>query len=166
MPAMLPLLLLSLPLAATAPAADPYAPLAYLADHCWAGEMKGGKDIDTHCFSWVYDRKFLRDRHVVKGEGHDDYVGETLYYFDSADGKLKYLYIENKGGSSAGAVELAENALVFPPTEFQAGGKTQTYRSRWTRRGDEGYDAVTEFKQPDGGWGGGWNVSMRRQAAP
>jgi len=31
MPAMLPLLLLSLPLAATAPAADPYAPLAYLA---------------------------------------------------------------------------------------------------------------------------------------
>jgi hypothetical protein len=62
-------------------------------------------------------------------------------------------------------VELADNALVFPPTEFQDGGKTQYYRSRWTRTGDDAYQAVTEFKQPDGSWGGGWNVTMQKQAA-
>ena len=160
--AMLPLLL-SLPAAAEIPS-DPYASLAYLAGHCWAGTMRGGKDVDTHCFTWVYDRKFLRDQHVVKGDGHADYVGETLYYFDSADKKLKYLYIENKRGSGAGAVAFADDALVFPPTEFQADGKTQVYRSRWTKSGDDAYEVVTEFKQADG-WGGGWNVRMERQAA-
>ena len=165
MPALIPLLLLSLPVAAEPAPPDPYAPLAHLAGHCYAGSMRGGKDVDTHCFTWVYGDKFVRDVHVVKGEGHEDYVGETIYYFDSTDKKLKYLYVENKGGSSAGAVEPAEQALVFPPTDFQAGGKTQTYRSRWTRRGDEGYDAVTEFKQADGGWGGGWVVRMEKQAA-
>ena len=165
MPALIPLMLLSLPLAASEPATDPYAPLAYLAGHCWAGSMKGGKDVDTHCFTWVYDRKFLRDVHVVKGEGHDDYVGETIYYWDGTEKKLKYLYIENKGGSSMGAVDLAEGALMFPPTEFQSGGKTQYYRSRWTQDGEDAYLVITEFKQADGGWGGGWNVHMKRQAA-
>jgi len=165
MHALIPLLLLSLPAAAEPATPDPYAPLAYLAGHCYSGSMKGGKDIDTHCFSWVYGKHFVRDVHVVKGEGHDDYVGETIYYWDSTDRKLKYLYVENKGGSSAGVVEIADPALVFPPTDFQAGGKTQTYRSRWTRRGDEGYDAVTEFKQADGSWGGGWVVRFEKQTA-
>ena len=110
-------------------------------------------------------KKFLRDVHVVKGEGHDDYVGETIYFFDGAEKKLKYLYIENKGGSSMGAVDVAQGALVFPETEFQSGGKMQYYRSRWTRDGDDAYQAVTEFKQAGGGWGGGWSVHMKKQAA-
>jgi hypothetical protein len=160
---MLATMLLAAPAAADAP--SPYAPLSWLAGHCWQGKLRGGKDVDTHCFTWVYDGKFVRDLHVVKGEGHADYVGETLYYWDGGDKALKYLYIENQGGSSAGAVETASDMLLFPPTNFQQDGKTQTYRSRWARAGTDAYDVVTEFKQ-EHGWGGGWTVHMEKSATP
>lgn len=139
---------------------SPYAPLAFLAGHCWQGELPGGKkDIDTHCFSWIYGDKFLRDAHVVHGVGHEDYLGESVYYWDSAAKKLRYLYIENAGGSSAGDVETDKAALVFPPTSYREGGKTQTYRSRWTRAGETAYDVVTEFRKGDA-WTTAWTVHM------
>ena len=161
--------LLALTLAASAYAADtpsPYAPLAFLAGHCWQGELPGGKkDVDTHCFSWIYGDKFVRDVHTVHGDGHKDYSGESIYFWDSAAKKLQYLYIENAGGSSNGDVEATDTALVFPPTTYQEGGKTQTYRSRWTHSAAGAYDVVTEFKKGDD-WTPGWSVHMLRLEAP
>jgi hypothetical protein len=149
-------------LSAAAQTSSPYAPLAFLAGHCWRGELPGGKkDIDTHCFSWIYGDKFVRDVHTVRGEGHKDYVGESIYYWDSVAKKLQYLYFENAGGSSAGAVEATDAALTFPPTDYQEGGNTQTYRSRWARAGSDAYDVVTEFKKDDA-WTTGWTVHMRK----
>ena len=151
-------------LSVSADAPSPYAPLAFLAGHCWQGALPGAnKDIDTHCFNWVYGDKFVRDVHTVHGEGHKDYVGESIYFWDSAAKKLQYLYIENAGGSSMGAVEAVGNALIFPPTDYQENGKTQTYRSRWTRDADA-YDVVTEFKKGDG-WTTAWTVRMRKLPA-
>jgi hypothetical protein len=156
--------------AAAASAADapsPYAPLAFLADHCWQGELPGGKkDIDTHCFRWIYGGdKFVRDVHTVHGKDHKDYVGESIYYWDSAAKKLQYLYFENAGGSSTGTVEATDAALVFPPTNYQEGGQTQTYRSRWAHSGDDAYDVITEFKKGEA-WTPAWTVHMRRLEAP
>lgn len=151
---------------AAAEPSSPYAPLAFLAGHCWQGELPGDKkDVDTHCFSWIYGDKFVRDVHTVRGEGHKDYVGESIYYWDSIAKKLQYLYIENAGGSSKGDVDASATALVFPATTYQEGGKTQTYRSRWTHTNDEAYDVVTEFKKGDG-WTPGWTVHMVRLEAP
>lgn len=151
---------------AAADSPSPYAPLAFLAGHCWRGELPGGKkDVDTHCFSWIYGDKFVRDVHTVRGEGHEDYVGESIYYWDSVAKKLRYLYFENAGGSSTGAVETTDAALVFPPTNYQEGSRTQTYRSRWTHSGVDAYDVVTEFRKGDG-WNTAWTVHMRRQPAP
>ena len=147
--------------AAAEPAA-PYAPLAFLAGHCWQGELPGGKkDIDTHCFSWVYGDKFVRDVHTVRGAGHADYVGESIYHWNGAAKKLQYLYFENGGGSSSGDVEATASALVFPAADYQDGGKTQTYRSRWTHSDTSSYDVVTEFKQGDA-WTTAWTVHMRK----
>jgi len=145
---------------------SPYAPLAFLAGHCWQGELPGDKkDIDTHCFSWIYGSdKFVRDVHTVRGEGHKDYVGESIYYWDSVAKKLQYLYVENAGGSSKGDVEANDTALVFPPTTYQEGGQTQTYRSRWTHSSADAYDVVTEFRKGDE-WTPGWTVHMRKVAA-
>jgi hypothetical protein len=147
-------------LSAGADAPSPYAPLAFLAGHCWRGELPGGKkDMDTHCFSWIYGDKFIRDVHTVHGEGHKDYLGESVYFWDGAAKKLQYLYVENAGGSSMGAVEAVGNALVFPPTDYQEDGKTQTYRSRWTHSAADAYDVVTEFKKGDA-WITAWTVHM------
>jgi len=151
---------------AAADAPSPYAPLAFLAGYCWQGELPGGKkDIDTHCFSWIYGDKFVRDVHTVRGEGHKDYVGESIYYWDSVAKKLQYLYVENAGGSSKGDVEASDTALVFPPSTYQEGGQTQTYRSRWTHSRADAYDVVTEFRKADA-WAPGWTVHMVRLEAP
>jgi len=149
---------------ASAQAADapsPYAPLKYLVGHCWKGTLPNGKDVDTHCFRWIYPDKFVRDQHTAHGEGHPDYLGESTYYFDSTTKKLRYLYVEIDGGTSAGDVEADATTLIFPAATYQENGKTQTYRSRWTRNGDEAYDVVTEFQKGDK-WTPGWTVHMTR----
>lgn len=156
-----------LPIALAMPAvlaqSSPYAPMAYLAGHCWQGALKGGSDVDTHCFSWIYDGKFVRDRHTVHGDGHPDHLGETIYYWDAAARRLQYLYVESDGGFSRGDVKVSGEALVFPETRFQDNGQIQAYRSRWSRSGDQSYDVVTEFKKKDG-WAPGWSVHMQRQS--
>ena len=82
------LLLLST-LAAGAAAAEPptpYQPLAFLAGHCWKGSFPGGKLTDEHCFSWIYDGKFLRDVHTLRGAGRPDAQGESEGGESDADG--------------------------------------------------------------------------------
>jgi hypothetical protein len=161
---LLPLVVLFL--VASASAADapsPYEPLAFLSGHCWKGELPGGRGIDTHCFSYIYGQKFVRDTHTVHAESHPDYLGESVYFWDGTSKKLKYLYIESDGGSSEGVVDNADDALIFPATDYQQDGKTQTYRSRWKKSGADAYDVLTEFKKGDA-WTLGWKVHMTQIA--
>jgi hypothetical protein len=145
--------------AAAAPRAE-YQPLAFLAGHCWKGEFPGGaKTTDEHCFTWIYDGKFLRDQHTVRAAGKPDALGESIYFWDPNDNRLEYLYIESDGGSSRGPVTAGQGSLVFPDTTFIQDGKTQVYRSRWQRSGANAYDVLTEFKASDG-WVPGFKVHM------
>lgn len=152
-------LLLGCPVVArAAPVAD-YAPLAFLAGHCWKGTFPDGKQTDEHCFAWVYGGKFLRDVHTVQGAGHPDFHGESIYFWNSGTKELEYLYIEDHGGFSRGVVGTVPDALVFPPTSYVEDGKTQTYRSRWQRAGENAYDVLTEFKSGEG-WVDGFKLHM------
>ena len=141
-----------------------YQPLAFLADHCWKGAFPGG-GTDEHCFTWVYDGKFLRDRHIVRSKGKPDALGESIYFWNSAAKQLEYLYIENDGGFSRGPVAIDNEGLLFPDTRFVENGKTVVYRSRWQRNGATAYDVVTEFKSKDG-WVPGFKVHMEQGGAP
>jgi hypothetical protein len=144
---------------AAAPRAE-YQPLAFLAGHCWKGEFPGGaKTNDEHCFTWIYDGKFLRDQHTVRAAGKPDALGESIYFWDADDNRLEYLYIESDGGSSRGPVTTEQGSLVFPDTTFIQDGKTQVYRSRWQPSGANAYDVLTEFKANDG-WVPGFKVHM------
>jgi hypothetical protein len=144
---------------------DPaYAPLSFLAGHCWKGAFPGGGS-DEHCFTWVYDGKFLRDRHTVRAPGKPDALGESIYFWDSAAQRLEYLYIESDGGFSRGPVSIDAEALVFPDTRFVENGKTTVYRSRWQRSGAEAYDVVTEFKSKDA-WAPGFKIHMEQVGVP
>jgi hypothetical protein len=141
---------------------EPFKAMAFLAGHCWKGSFPNQAQTDEHCFEWIYDGRFLRDRHVVHGEGHADYLGETTYYWDPALGQIQYLYIENQGGYSRGGVTASGESLVFPPATYVDNGKEQVYRSRWQRTGDDAYEAVNEFKTRDG-WAVAWKVTMRKE---
>jgi hypothetical protein len=143
---------------------DAYQPLAFLANHCWKGVFPDGKQTDEHCFSWIYDGKFLRDRHTVRTEGKPDALGESIYFWNSTARQLEYLYIESDGGFSRGPVVIDGDALVFPDTNFQEDGKTLVYRSRWQHRAMNTYDVVTEF-QVKGSWAPGFIVHMEQVAA-
>jgi hypothetical protein len=141
---------------------DPaYQPLAFLAEHCWKGVLPGGKHTDEHCFTWIYDGKFLRDRHTVRAAGKPDSLGESIYFWNSSAKQLEYLYIESDGGFSRGPVSLDKDSLVFPDTSFVENGKTMVYRSRWQHRGPTAYEVVTEFQAKDG-WVPGFKVHMEQ----
>jgi len=153
-------------LAAAAPllasAADPLQPLAFLAGHCYRGEIAAGKDTDEHCFGWLYGGKALRDVHTVRGAGHPDYVGESTYYYDSGAKRIEYLYIENAGGVMRGTVEPGDGALVFPPATYVANGQAMTLRVRWTL-GNDGYEAWSEA-QDKGAWTTMFKVRMSKSS--
>jgi hypothetical protein len=143
-----------------APIAE-FQPLAFLSGHCWKGTFPDGKQTDEHCFAWIYDGKFLRDRHTVRGERHPDYLGESIYLWNSSAKQIEYLYIEDQGGFSRGGVKTGRDALVFPPAAFVGDGQTRTYRSRWQRAGGNAYDVVTEFQSKDG-WVPGFKIHMEK----
>ena len=147
-------------LAAETPTA-PFQPLEYLIGHCWKGTLPNGKQTDEHCFSWIYDKKFVRDVHVVKGGGQPDHSGESIYRWNADSKTVEYLYIESDGGSSRGTVSSEGNALVFPPTSYVEDGKTLTYRSRWVHSTDDTYDVATEF-QSKSDWVPGFSFHMEK----
>jgi hypothetical protein len=146
---------------AAASPGENYGPMKFLANHCWKGSFPGGHQTDEHCFTWVYDGKFLRDRHTVHQAGHPDYLGETTYFWNATTRQIEYLYIESQGGFSRGTVSTENNALAFPATSEVEDDKTQTYRSRWERLGSSAYDVVTEFQSGDS-WVPGFKVHMTK----
>lgn len=139
----------------------PLRPMSFLAGHCWKGEFDDGSKTDEHCFRWLYDGQALRDTHTVRAPGRADYVGETTYYWDSGAKRIEFLYVENLGGISRGVVEATPDGLNFPPTQYVAGGDATTYRVRWTRHGDDAYEAFSEMQGKDG-WSTMFRMTLRR----
>jgi hypothetical protein len=139
----------------------PLQPMSFLAGHCWKGQFPDGKQTDEHCFSWLFDGRALRDTHTVRAAGRPDYVGETTYYWDVEQKRVAFLYIENLGGVSRGTMEPVAEGLVFPAARYVAGNESMTYRVRWTRQGDDAYEAFSEMQGKDG-WITMFRLVLRR----
>lgn len=127
-------------------------PFSFLAGHCWTGTHPGGATTDTHCYSWVYGRSFLRDVHVVEGEG-EPYCGETLYHVDPEDGTVRFTYYNSLGGVSRGRMEAREEGLFSPAEEYAgAGGSKVLLRSWLIPADDHATYRVTTDRERDGEW--------------
>jgi hypothetical protein len=137
-------------------------PMAFLAGHCWKGAFPGGAQTDEHCFTWLYGGRALRDTHVVRTPGKPDYAGETTYVVNPATKVVQFFYFENLGGLSQGVVESVPDGLVFPATDYVGEGESMTYRVRWTKVGDDAYEAWSEAKTPNG-WTTMFKLALRRQ---
>jgi hypothetical protein len=149
---------------AETPLTPELAPLAFLAGQCWSGPFGDGKTSDEHCFEWVYDGRFLRDRHIVRG-GDKAYRGESLYYWDPAAKAITYIYFNSDGGVSRGIARAEGDTLVFPSERHTfEGGATREYGTTWKHEGDDRYVAITsELK--DGTWHEAWRVDFKRSRA-
>lgn len=161
MRATISFLFLCIPLVAGAEPIEALKPMAFLAGHCWKGSFPDANQTDEHCFTWLYSGKGLRDTHTVRAHGRPDYVGETTYFWDSAAKRVEYVYIENLGGISRGVVESASDGLIFPATQYIADGQSMTYRVRWTRVGDDAYEAWSEAQGKEG-WATMFKVLLKR----
>ena len=149
------------PFAAGAQFVNHLQPLAFLAGHCWKGEVPDAAQSDEHCFQWLYGDKALRDVHTVRAPGRPDYVGETTYYWDPTARSIRYLYIENQGGIMRGSVEPAPGVLVFPAAQYFVGGNEMTLRVKWTVLDANSYEAWSEAKDKDA-WSTMFKVTMKK----
>ena len=141
-------------LAASAPAAaarDPaLEPLAFLAGHCWKGTLPGTSDVDEHCFSWMFEGRYLRDRHVVRRGDKAVYEGESIYYWNGAEKRLDYFYVTAAGGHSHGTVAPKGDAIDFPAAKLVSATRSMGFRGQWKRVGEDGYEVLREYETPKG----------------
>jgi hypothetical protein len=129
--------------------AGPFAPLEFLVGHCWRGSFPGGAQTDEHCFEWVFNQKFVRDRHVVRGG--QPYGGETIYFWDPATKRIGFSYWNTEGQMMPGyVVSTVGDTLTFSTMLSTSTGPTEL-RSTWTRSNADGY-RVRQLQRNGGAW--------------
>jgi hypothetical protein len=130
------------------PQGPDFRPLEFLVGSCWIGTFPDGKVTDEHCFEWVYDKKFIRDRHVARGGA--PYQGETIYGWDPATKRLSYTYWNSAGITIVGQVNATPEGVVFPSRYATANGDVEI-EAVWTRVGNDAY-RVVQRQRVDTGW--------------
>jgi hypothetical protein len=142
-----------------APTPD-FRPLEFLVGDCWVGTFPDGKQTDEHCFEWVYDRKFIRDRHVVRN-GKAPYAGETLYGWDAKEKRLAFWYWNSDGEVLVGTVEYRPDSIVFP-TRLETDKGIIELRATWTRTGPDSY-RVAQSQRAGEAWKPLWAMELKRK---
>ena len=116
---------------------------ATLLGHCWQAQLSP-RDIDTHCFTDMWNGAHVRDAHVVTHAGKEVYSGETIYSFDGQ--AVIFTYYNSLGGVGAGTARAADKSIAFDGS-MRAGptSKPQPIKSQW-RLGSDGYDVISDGK--------------------
>jgi hypothetical protein len=134
-------------------------PLEFLVGSCWIGTFPGGTVTDEHCFEWVYDRKFIRDRHVVRGGS--PYEGETIYGWDPLAKRLTWWYWSSDGQIIVGGVDYIAEEIVLPARYATPNGETEL-KAVLTRLGNDGY-RVAQSERSGGVWKPLWTMDLARK---
>jgi len=142
------------------PKVPDFRPLEFLVGHCWVGAFPDRKATDEHCFEWVFDRKFIRDRHVVLN-GDAPYAGETLYGWDAEKRRLGFWYWNSEGEVLVGAVEYRPDSIVFPTKHVTDKG-TMELRATWTRTSERSY-RVEQSQRAGEAWKPLWTMELKRK---
>ena len=144
------------------PKTPDFRPLEFLVGSCWVGTFPDGKATDQHCFEWVFDRKFIRDRHVVRN-GKGPYSGETIYGWDPEKKRLGFWYWNSEGDVILGAVEYRPESIVFP-TRIVSEKGTVEIRATWTRTGPDSY-RVEQAHRAGEEWKPLWTMELKRTSS-
>jgi hypothetical protein len=147
-------------LGAQQPAGPDFRPLEFLVGSCWSGPFAGSTKVDEHCFEWVFDRKFIRDRHIVRGT--PDYRGETIYGWDPIAKKLSYWYWSSEGLVIVGTVEYTPDGIVFPSRYATAEGPVEL-KATWKQLGADAYSVSSAQRAGTGDWKTMWAAEMKRK---
>jgi hypothetical protein len=137
-----------------------FRPLEFLVGSCWIGTFPDGKKTDEHCFEWVFERAFIRDRHIVRG-GETPYQGESLFWWDPKAGRLAFWYWNSQGGVSEGSADASSEGIVFPEHHTTDSGVVEM-KAVWTRTGPDSY-RVRQAERGGNDWKTLWTMDLRRR---
>ena len=113
---------------------------AALLGHCWETQLTA-QDVDTHCFTDMWNGGHVRDRHVVTHNGKSAYEGETIYSFDGK--AVVFSYVNSLGGVGGGTARIAGKSIAFTGSmRATPGSPTQAIDARWKLL-DNGYEVTT-----------------------
>ena len=135
-----------------------FQPLEFLVGSCWTGTFPDGKQTDEHCFEWVFDRKFIRDRHTVRGG--TPYGGETIYAWDASVGHPTFWYWNTDGQVITGQVHYTSEGIIFPERVVNEKGTTEL-KAVWRRLDADRY-RVEQFAKAGEGWKELWTMEMKK----
>jgi hypothetical protein len=152
----------SLMLQAQSPPNPDFGALRSLVGRCWIGTFPDQKQTDEHCFEWVFNGKFIRDRHKVRN-GKAPYEGETLYGWDTKAKRVAFWYWNSEGEILRGMVEQKSDALVFP-TQYETEHGPVELRAVWSNIGASGYQAE-ESQRVGNDWKTLWTMQFRPASA-
>jgi len=130
------------------PQPDSFKSLEFVVGSCWLGTFPDGKQTDEHCFEWVYDKKLIRDRHVVRGGGGVLYQGETIYNWNPTAKRLEYVYWNSDGMAMPGQVEPMTDGVRFLQ-QYPTDKGPIDMRVIWTRGGSDSYRVQTTMRSGD-----------------
>ena len=144
------------------PANPDFGTLGSLVGQCWVGTFPDQKQTDEHCFEWVFNGKFIRDRHKVRN-GKAPYEGETLYGWNNKAQRVVFWYWNSEGDILQGTVEHKADTLVFP-TQYESKDGPVELRAIWSHIGAGGYQAE-ESQRVGNQWKMLWTVQSRPAGA-
>ena len=117
---------------------------ATLLGHCWQAQVTP-TDVDTHCFTDMWNGGHVRDRHTVTHKGKAVYEGETIYSFDGR--QIVFTYYNSLGGVGTGTARASGPVITFAGSmQATPKDKPQPMRTEW-RLLDEGYDVISGGKK-------------------
>lgn len=139
-----------------------FGPLGRLAGSCWTGLVPGDLP-NVHCFTWEWDGRFLRDRHVVETPAGADYEGQTLYAWDPELGRVGFTYWSNDGAVTRGEAtfDTAGAEEVVFPERYSSDEGVRELRSVWRFTGPDRYESIVEELR-DGEWHLLWRSAYER----
>ncbi len=145
------------------PSAEPLAPLAFLAGHCWEGRFENGHR-DIQCYEWVYGRQFLRSDHQVIGT-NPRYQGITYYGWDALKERIRFHYFTSAGAVSEGHLEATETGFRVPEEHVGGNGKVTRIETLFEQTDEYHYSAASRV-WADGDWKPMHTAIYRRMDAP
>jgi hypothetical protein len=135
-----------------------FGSLANLVGNCWVGTFPDGKQTDEHCFEWMLDRKFIRDKHVVRGG--KPYAGETIYMWDAAAKQLSFYYWNSEGQLMTGRGTPTAHGIDFL-TRLPGKSGDMALKATWTPTGPDGF-RIWNGQRAGDAWKELWTMEMKR----
>lgn len=128
---------------------DPrFAPIAFLADHCWRANFSETMS-DLQCFESLYGGKLIGNTHQVQGSD-PLYQGQSIFSWDDANKRVRYHYFTSTGAVSEGYFEQTKDGIMVPERHVDPNGKVTEMQNWFVPEGEYAYRVIAREKTGDG----------------